>query len=272
MQSEPYIADRLTPKIVAAYCKREGIDFRAFSDEWVLRLAKGDLIRWIVGNTFDLNGSAAGDIAQDKVATYILLHAAGIKAVPHYLVRSFPRELVHAQELHDALDDVAVVAKPLAGMAGRDVNRFGSVGEALSMIRSSGEPAWALSPHVDVEAEYRLIMLDDVLLLSYEKTQPYIRSGLKLFNLSLGALPTDIENDALERQLTGIAQAVMRTMALRLAAVDIVRVSDQTLKVLEVNDSISTEHYARHSANNKKRATALYERLVVAMFNLPLHR
>jgi glutathione synthase/RimK-type ligase-like ATP-grasp enzyme len=266
MQTGPYIAERLMPKIIAAYCERAGLGFRAFSGEWVMRLARGDATRWVVGYKFDLNGSAAGEVVQDKVAAYAALEAAGIAAIPHYLVRSLPHELIHDRELHLELDGVPVVAKPLQGTAGRDVNRFHAVNEALAMIRLSGEPAWALSPHYDLQAEYRLTMLDGEVLLAYEKTGALERDGLKLFNLSLGAVPVDIDNEGLLAELTGTAGQVMRTLALRLAAVDIVRLSDGALKVLEVNDGISMEHYARHSAANKQRTVDIYEAIIAAMF------
>lgn len=256
------------PKMVADYCQQVGIDFRAFSDDWVLRLSRDKTTKWVVGYKFDLNGSAAGQVAQDKVATYMALCAAGVDATVHYLVRSLPHELIHAKELHRTLDSRPVVAKPLDGTSGRGVQRFESVDEALTMIRASGEPAWALSPYHDLQAEYRFIMLDGVLLLAYEKTQPTFRGGLKLFNLSYGAVAVDLRHDdTLLIRLLPIAERVMRALALRLAAVDIVRLPDGSLCVLEVNDGISMEHYARQSAENKARSVAIYQAIVAAMFS-----
>jgi len=265
MQKGPYIAERLMPKIVADYAHRSGIDFRAFSDEWVLRLTRGKTIKWIVGYKFDINGSAAGELAQDKVATYSAMHAAGIDAVEHYLVRSLPQELIHVAELHQLLNGMPVVAKPLDGTGGREVALFRSMDEALDMIRSSGEPAWALSPHYDVQAEYRLIMLNGELLLAYEKTQPTDRGELKLFNLGYGAVAVDV-TDETKQHLLLIAERVMYATALHLAAVDIVRLADGSLKVLEVNDGISMEHYARQSIEDNARAIRVYESIVTAMF------
>lgn len=266
MQKGPYVRDRLLPKIVAAYCRRVGLGFRAFSDDWVLRLDKDGRICWIVGSKFDLNGSAAGEVAQDKVATAAALNAAGIAAVPHYLVRSLPLETIHAPELYRALGDRAVVAKPLQGTAGRDVTKFVNVEAALSMIRTSGEPAWALSPYYDLQAEYRMIMLDGKVQLAYEKTRPTLRGELKLFNLGYGAVAVDLRSDALFDELQKVALAVMQTTALRLAAVDIVRLADGRLKVLEVNDGMSMEHYAQQSRQNEARVTQIYETIIAAMF------
>jgi glutathione synthase/RimK-type ligase-like ATP-grasp enzyme len=267
MQMGPYIAERLMPKLIAAYCQRSGAGFQAFSDDWVLRLTRDGTTRWIVGYKFDVNRSAAGEVAQDKVATYTVLKAAGIEAIPHYLVRSLPHELIHVSNLHRILDSIPVVAKPLEGTSGRDVTCFHTVDEALAMIRSSGEPAWAVSPHADLQAEYRLIMLDGTALLVYEKTQPTFRGDLKLFNLAYGAVAVDVADPDLVVQLSSIARQVMDATALRVAAVDIVRMPDGSLKVLEVNDGITMEHYARQSAQNKERTTDVYDAIVAAMFS-----
>jgi hypothetical protein len=266
MQTGPYVADRLMPRIVAACAKEHGIDFQAFSDEWVLRLQRGDTTKWVVGYKFDINQSAAGELAQDKVAAYAALHAAGLAAIPHYLVRSLPHELIHVRELHDLLDGLSVVAKPLEGTGGRDVVRLGSIADALDMIRESGEPAWAVAPHYNLQAEYRLIMLDGALLLAYEKTLPALRGDLKLFYLSYGAVAVDIADGELLAGLRSIAGRVMKATALRLAAVDIVRLPDGALQVLEVNDGISVEHYARQSPENRERGIRVYEAIVAALF------
>lgn len=264
MQSGPYIAERLMPKIVAEYCVREHIDFQSFSDEWVLRLSKGDVIKWIVGYKFDVNSSAAGELAQDKVATYAALNAAGIDAVPHHLVRSLPKEIIHESNLHQLLNGAPVVAKPLEGSGGREVGWFKTTDDALAMIKASGEPAWALAPHLDLQAEYRFMMLDGKLLVAYEKTQPIYRGELKMFNLGYGAIAKDMPEDTLV-ELLPIAERVLKTTALRLAAVDIVKRADGSLLVLEVNDGIIMEHYARQSAVSKDRAIEVYSSIIKAM-------
>jgi len=266
MQNGPYIAERLMPQIVTAYCRQNGIEIQAFSDEWVLRLTKDGVHRWIVGYKFDLNRSAAGELAQDKVAAYSALAAANIDAVPHYLVRSLPHELIHTQDLHEQLYGLSVVAKPLDGTSGRDVMRFASLEQALDMIRMSGEPAWAVSPHHELQAEYRLVMLGDEPQLVYEKTQPTYRDDLKLFNLSYGAVAIDVTDEALKDQLTTIARRVMQATGLTLAAVDIVRLTNGDLWIMEVNDGISMEHYARQSAEHKDRARAVYDAIAGALF------
>jgi glutathione synthase/RimK-type ligase-like ATP-grasp enzyme len=266
MQQGPYISERLMPQTVRDLCARRGITYQAFSDDWVLRLQKGETVRWIVGWKFDVNTSAAGELAQDKVATYMTLAAAGVPAVEHYLIRSVPHDPQELHYEHDGLEDQPVVIKPLNGTGGRLVERFETITEALSMVHQSDEPAWAVSPHYDLQAEYRLVMLDGKPLLVLEKTQPTSRGQLKLFNLGFGAVAVDVTDEEQFVELRAMATEAVRAMSLRLASVDIVRLEDGSLRILEVNDGITLDHYARQSEAYKKRAVSVYDAIVASMF------
>lgn len=266
MQQGPYIAERLMPQIVRDICARRNITYQTLSDDWVLRLQKGDEVRWITGWKFDVNTSAAGELAQDKVATYMALAAAGIPAVEHYLIRTVPHDPQELRYEHHGLEGRPVVIKPLNGTGGRLVERYETIAEALDMVHRSGEPAWAVSPHYELQAEYRLIMLDGRPLLALEKTQPTLRGKLKLFNLGFGAVAADVADQVQLEQLQAMAAEVVRAMSLRLASVDIVRLENGSLRVLEVNDGITVEHYAHQSDEYKKRAVAVYDAIVQAMF------
>lgn len=262
-----YIVERLMPHIVRDVCARRGISCQALSDDWILRLQKDNVVRWAVGWKFDANTSAAGELAQDKVATYTTLAAAGIPAIEHYLIRSVPHDPQEFQyDSDDLLGDYPVVIKPLYGTGGRAVERYESIGEALAMVRQSGEPAWAASPHYELQAEYRLVMLDGKALVTLEKTQPTMRGNLKMFNLGYGAVAVDVTDEEQLGRLNDMAVAVMQAMSLRLASVDIAQLADGSLRVLEVNDGITLEHYARQSDEYKQRAVNAYDAIVQAMF------
>ncbi len=268
MQNGPYVTERLLPQMIHEICNQRRIDYQAFSDDWVLRLQRGGTTHWVVGYTFDINRSGASTLARDKVGTYMALRVAGISAVEHYLVRAVPHD---PQEWGYAIEglpdrDGPVVIKPLDGSAGRGVERCESTAEALEVVRHKGDPAWAICPHYDLTAEYRLVMLGDELLVSFEKTQPAMRGLLKLFNLGHGAVAVDIADAELLTRLKTMATAVMQTMTLGVASVDIVRTADDELRVLEVNSAITLEHYARQSESYEQRAAQAYDAIVQAMF------
>jgi glutathione synthase/RimK-type ligase-like ATP-grasp enzyme len=109
-------------------------------------------------------------------------------------------------------------------------------------------------------------MLDGKPLLVLEKTQPTSRGRLKLFNLGFGAVAVDVTDEEQFVELRAMATEAVRAMSLRLASVDIVRLPDGSLRILEVNDGITLDHYARQSEAYKKRAVSVYDAIVASMF------
>ncbi|MEO6761811.1 MAG: hypothetical protein ABI220_05625 [Candidatus Saccharimonadales bacterium] len=265
MQAGEYIVDRILPEMVKAASKRHQINCQLFSDDWVIKLSKGDKSRWILGYRFDINAAAASGLAQDKVATYQVLTDAGIPALQHVLARSVASQPMPETELTQTFGYSPVVMKPLSGTGGRGVQLQPDVRQALLAIGADAEPAWALSPYREVYSEYRLILLDGRVLLSYEKIGPTKRGGLKLFNLGLGAVARDIAPEKLNPKLSQLAASAVDELGLRLAAVDVIR-TDQELEILEVNDGLMMENYASQSGENKDWATDIYDEVITQMF------
>jgi glutathione synthase/RimK-type ligase-like ATP-grasp enzyme len=208
-------------------------------------------------------------LAQDKVATYEVLSAADISAVPHVLARSLPGEPIHKAELKHGLAEGDIVIKPLSGTGGRGVERYAELDAALEFIQTSPEPAWAISPYLEIVSETRFIMFGGKALLAYEKQQPEIKNGLKFYNLSHGAVAVDIPDPEIQASMCGLAERTCRELGLKMAAVDIVSLEDGSQMVLEVNDGFSMEYYARQGAEYKKRAIELYDTIVASMFGSP---
>ena len=265
MKAGQYIVDRFLPEFVTMAATSRSIDVEVMSDGWVIRLERNEARRWVVGYQFDLNTTAASAVAQDKVATYLALTRAGIAAVPHVLVRSTPHEKDLANHIRGVFEGPLVI-KPLDGTGGRGVQKVADVDAAVAVIRDSEEVAWAAAPWYDIAAEYRAVVLDGQLLLAYEKTQPVELHGLRFYNLGLGAVAQDVMDERQLAAVTTIAQSTCAQLGVRLAAVDIVRVASGELLVLEVNDGIMMENYARQSAIYKRRAAKVYDAVMSAMF------
>jgi len=263
MRTGEYITDRLLPEFVAVAAAAKGIECVRMSGDWVLRLERQGTIRWVLGYQFDLNRAAASALAHDKVATHLALLQAGVATVPHILARSVLSQPVAAELLEM---EGPIVVKPVSGSGGRDVHIVADGASAASLIESKQTPGWAASPFCDIAAEYRVIMLDGQALLSYEKSQPVELEGLRFFNLGLGAKPQDISDPQLFRSVTEIAHNVCEHLSLRLASVDVVRLVTGELMVMEVNDGLMMENYARHSPEYKNRAATIYDAVVAAMF------
>ncbi len=267
MQTGEYIRDRLLPEAIRTACKRQAVQLTTYSDEWVLRLQKNGKSVWFFGYKCDGNRAAASHIAQDKVATYEILQAAGVPAVRHLLVRSVANEPVQTEKLSTQFANLAVVIKPLNGTGGRGVDYYTDVHEALEFIQTSSEPAWAISPYLNIVAETRLIVIDSHVVLAYEKLQPQTEHGITFYNLSHGAQAVDIADGEIPEHSRDLALQACQELGLHMAAVDIVQTNAGEQMVLEVNDGFSMEYYARQSAEHKKRAIKLYDIIVENLFS-----
>ncbi len=118
-----YITQRLLPEFVSQACQELGFTCQSFSDDWVHKIANSQQTRFVMGYKFDINSSAAANIASDKVATYQVLVACDVPALPHYLVRT----KVTQHTVPDQLLTGDVVVKPLSGTSGHGVYRSGSI-------------------------------------------------------------------------------------------------------------------------------------------------
>ena len=257
MQSGQYIVDRMMVQMVRDICDERGITLQTFSDDWLMELEMNDQTARILGYKFGLNESAASSIAQDKVAASQLLNYHKVAAVPHFLIRTKANEANwKSRQWTDGM-----VIKPLTGTSGHGVCRFETVQKAEAWMAEQGIEAWAVSPYFDIAREIRLIMLDQNVLLCYEK-RPAIVDGFKWFNLGKGAIPVDYVPT--KRQLT-LAIEARQALGLRLAAIDIIELNSGEQMVLEVNDGIMMENYARISDENRATTKVVYTSIIDEM-------
>jgi glutathione synthase/RimK-type ligase-like ATP-grasp enzyme len=254
MQSGEYIVNRLMPGMLRAICKSRDIVFSTFSDDWLIEMAKDDLIVRVLGYKWSLNDAAASEIAQDKVAAAELMEARGVTCVPHYLIRTRATEASWGEWSWGN----GMVMKPLTGTSGHGVKLITSAKKAQHWMGQNHTEAWAAAPFVSIEREIRVIMCDDDVLLAYQKV-PVIKDGLKMFNLGQGAKPKVVE---LTDDQKTLARRAMNALGLRLAAIDIVELPDGVIKVLEINDGFMMEHYARFSPDNKEKVMSMYEAII----------
>ncbi len=256
-----YITDRLLPKIITKICQQRNIHVTSFSDDWVLRLERDGLIRWIVSSQFDLNHAAASDVVGDKVACYLALHDQNVPAVEHRLMRIIVSpEIMHAEFAHfPALKPVVV--KPLRGNGGRDVQRFDTPNDASNFVHKQSHPEWTISLWHDIQTETRLIILDGKVLTAYEKSSQ-MQNGLKMFNLSHG---NNAKIITAHQDIQTLALRATEVLGLRLCAVDIITLSDGRRLVLEINDHFGMEYFARQSDKHYHTAYTVYEKIIDAM-------
>ena len=256
MQSGEYISERWLVEVVRAVCEKRGIQLTLLSDDWIMELSTKQRTARVIGYKFELNNSVAAQIASDKVAASQVMQLADIPAVIHTLVRT------KIDRRYDwSIAYAPLVVKPLTGTSGHGVRLFDDQSGAERWMSQQGIEAWAVSPFVAIVRETRLILLDDEVLLAYDKI-PQSREGLVMFNLGRGASPRDISPTKAQVE---IAQRARRAIGLRLCAVDLVETREGGIKVLEVNDGIMMEYYMRVSSAHKSRARTVYERIIDIM-------
>ncbi len=256
MQEGEYITDRLLPHFVRTACDSLGLTSQVFSDDWVMCIRSDAATRYVVGYKFDINQAAASAVAIDKVAAYQVLAANGVAAVEHRLFRSGAMPALRYAE--------GIVVKPLAGTSGRGVRFFRTDRDAHEYMLAERDEAWAVSPYVAIKREVRSIVLDGEILLMYEKIPQSNTDDFVLYNLSRGAAPQDISVQA-SHQLAELAVRAQQVLGLRVSAVDCIELADGRFKILEVNDGIMMEWYARMSDQHHGRAQAVYSRIIAAM-------
>lgn len=250
--------------------KEYGIDYELLSDGWVIKLTRGDQTHFIEAHEFDINNQASADIATDKVATYQLLAEKGISAVPHFFLSTELDRKPNRAHLKRLFKDYgSLVIKPIKGRKGSLVAKFEDEAKALEHIGQAPELGWTASPYLDIKNEIRLVVFDGLVKLAYEKTKPSKRRGLKMYNLSQGAVPHKLDSGTIRGNgIEDLAKKSMQAIGLRLGGVDVVLSSQKVFYVLEINSGFTLEHYAGHSSKNMKEAVDFYAEVIKSAFGI----
>ena len=137
----------------------------------------------------------------DKNATFLCLSTCGISCVPHIafmnpndpLVFDFVDHAGSMAAIHVYAKDNGynVVLKPLRGTGGNDVihARNGKELEAAVLHLFSKDYALSISPYIDIEDEFRLVVLQGTVRLVYKKMRfSVIGDGVKSVQHLVGDL------------------------------------------------------------------------------------
>jgi glutathione synthase/RimK-type ligase-like ATP-grasp enzyme len=175
--------ERALVSLVREIASEGGYKLSTFSQDWILRLEKDGRARHVFGYNFELNSATAQLLAADKAAISDLLEDKGVPHVEHRLFLhpdlagyvssegNWPAMLEYADRVGFPL-----VVKPNVGTGGEDVGRVNNAAELEASVLALFQKhrALALSPFLDIEQEYRLLMLDDTCELAYSKRRPQV--------------------------------------------------------------------------------------------------
>ncbi|MER6665517.1 hypothetical protein ABT256_13320 [Amycolatopsis japonica] len=232
------------------------------ADHWLAEIRRDTDRALVLGYAFPVNNVVAAKIADDKAASSTIMRAAGVSC----LHQSLWRPAWRGNQPVDWSVELPIVLKPNAESGGRDVHRVRTEGELEGLISTLSERyrALAWSPLLDVENEFRAVLLDGELLLAYRKVRPPDSHEWR-HNLHFGAVPEVCTDPLTSERLAALGRSAMDALSLRFATVDIVTVEGGFL-VLEVNSGVSLERFSRYDAENCRLAGRVYSEAVRACF------
>lgn len=249
-----------------------GADVAWLSNNYIALVMNGQNTAAIVGYHFPINDAAAAVLADDKSASVEVLSCFGIPHVPHILLRFKSRKRLDQEaDRVVRLLGFPLVVKPYRGTGGKDVTRVDSqdaLVAALIALRARHQ-ALTICPWVDIEHEYRVVMLDDQEQLIFEKSRAAARGTYRTphrewrHNLKYGSTPAIQVDPGLCGSLAEIARLATRALGLRFASVDIAAAGSR-IAVLEINSGVCLERFSSFSAEHFERAGVVYSRALRA--------
>ena len=300
-------AKRTFISMLKEIASEENIRLITFSYDWMGVLEKDGKRGAFWGYQLPENRAGAHLIAKDKSATYELLTKSGVPAVPHFLFIT-PEEFAFlgVQSNWDGIYALLekygkIVLKPNEGTGGESVLLAKTKGEtelAAGRIFQKYRTL-AVSPYLDIQAEYRVVVSGEKVKLTFSKRRPAVvgdgkrnvfalaaekyrnaelttdgayvpKEGEEVLltwhhNLGKGGYAERVTDNAVLEKLTPLALSAAKAMGLDLCSVDIV-FSEGKYAVLEINSGVMTEFFARESEENYQTAKEIYREAILRYF------
>ncbi len=254
--------DRNFSKILYEICNEEGISITSFSDNWIYLLEKNDKKHFIYGYQMGVNKDIDALLCKDKVAISEILIKNNIPCIKHEFIPmpSMIKYLSHDFEYYDKLlkkyiKNTAVI-KPNLGTSGNDVYKTNDYIEAKKYINKiHNYDNVAISRFINIQNEYRIIILNGNIELVYEKvTDDWIH------NLGKGAIPKII--DEYNIYIKNICKNIYDILNIPLMAVDMVR-TNEGYCVLEINSGLMMDNFSSYSRKNYLIAKSIYKKILL---------
>ena len=160
--------------IITRIAKKENIKVNSLCNNWVIRLTKNGKTKSIFGYNFDLNSSPSKMFCDDKYACSTILQQAGI---PYVKCKFF--DILHSDrqtmiyEIFEYLDinNSGIVCKDNIGTGGKHVYLCYTQKDILLAIDklANHNINFIVNPFLHIISEYRVIILDGEVLLTYKK-------------------------------------------------------------------------------------------------------
>lgn len=190
-------------KIINDVCTENKIKVDSYSYDWIFKLQKKEINKFIFGYQFDLNSSSTNALINDKSGMFEIMNNVGIPSVEHYFYMN-PinicykiKDSVYSNILSLLEKNKKLVLKPNCGSGGLDVVLVDNVYdlEKQFLYLFSKHTSIAVSPYYEISGEYRFVVLDNEIKLAYKKIKPcVIGDGKSDLNLLISNYMSQVKN------------------------------------------------------------------------------
>lgn len=288
--------------IIHTYCLDNSITLAKLSADYILKLTKGDNIRYIFNYRFDINSASTLLICNDKAGASAVLDSFNISNVHHELFLTPQNDPSTFKKITNFFNKYKkIVCKVNDGCGGKDVYFIDNIKDLETAANKifQKDKFIALCPFYNIKNEYRVIILNNTVKLIYSKERPYIigngkssiselinKDSINLENIPLnhvlkenekyyltqkhnlkyGGVPKIIDTTSpLFNKISILAKEAARAINGKFICVDIVD-TDEGLKVLEINASVKLKNFMNSCDANYGIAEKIYNDALDLMF------
>lgn len=200
-------------RIIKQIALENDLSYEVLSCDLVIKLTKGNKIRYINGYKFGLNSHSLGLILDDKYATYELLNSLGISVCKHHILFGPTNHNSYAKNYNsfDYCYDLFlkynknVILKVNNGTCGDGVYHITTKKELKKIYNYLLKYNFSISlcPYYDIKNEYRVILLNNEIKIMYGKINPVVIGNgkdklidlLKDFNINYFGYKTNLKKN-----------------------------------------------------------------------------
>ena len=231
-------------KMIKEICDKNNIKCTFLSKNWVIKLEKDDMTRYITGNKFDLNGHALGNIMDDKYAFYEVMKDENIDIIEHKILYKNDNKNEYRVIILD--DEIKLIYGKINPKVIGD--GFSTLKELLIKFNYSYYNNKAIKNENYIPSKGEEINYDFRFNLS---------QGSKIF--------LDIKED-IKKEITELAKKVTKTTGIRFSSIDIVELYDSSILVMEANSGVTINKACNFIDDGYDIAYKIYEQAIQKMF------
>lgn len=200
-------------RIIKQIALENDLSYEVLSCDLVIKLTKGNKIRYINGYKFGLNSHSLGLILDDKYATYELLNSLGISVCKHHILfrptnhNSYAKNYNSFDYCYDLFlkYNKNVILKVNNGTCGDGVYHITTKNKLKKIYNHLLKYNFSISlcPYYDIKNEYRVILLNNEIKIMYGKINPVVIGNgkdklidlLKDFNINYFGYKTNLKKN-----------------------------------------------------------------------------